>query len=428
MSRIYNIFLLVLLMLPCPELFPAEKDINWKQEVDGLIRELKGRHVDLFFYSDSSSFYRGLEDVVERAPGKSVLEVAMMLQQVVARLGDANTQVNFNYLIDKDLILPFHCYWFREGLYATSYWKDFESLDGKRIVAINSYPIQQVIDSITTLISGANISLVRHHVPRMLVWGQLLEYFGFARLPDIELELEDARGNISKLNIPLPPPESDRVTVGPDPLPLGWQDRTSFFRDQYFPDHKLYYIQYNKCWSREAEEDFGSGASALFMPSFKEFAKEALKTVKKREIEKLVLDLRFNSGGNPLQWTEFVDKLQKSRIGERADIYLMVGRKTFSAALVNAIDVIRAFSPLVVGEDSGGKPNHFGEMKRFVLTTSNLVVSYSTEYISLMENDPPALIPDIPVLQSYEGYLTGTDEALELIFRQTGPRSPGSAL
>ncbi len=416
MTRIYSYLLLIALSLLGTEVHSADnKDINWAEEIDGLKRELLERHVDLFFYSDSGSFFRGLEAVAARAPGKSVLEVAMMLQQEVAKLGDASTQVNFNYLIDTKFILPFNCYWFSDGLYASSYWKDYEALEGKKIVAIGEFPIRQVVDSLASLISDASPSRIRYHVPRMLIWGQVLEYFGFAQLPEIAIEVEDAAGIRSTLVFPLPSPESDRVSVGPEPLPLGWQDHSSFFWDSCFTKEKLYYIQYNKCWSREAEVEFGSGASALFMPSFEDFEKAAIKNLKKQPIEKLVLDLRFNDGGNAKQWTEFVTKLKKTRIGEKAGIYLLVGRKTASAAMVNAVDVIKTFNPLVVGEDSGGRPNHFAERKRFVLTTSNLVVSYSTKYITLLDDNPPAIHPDIPAPESFESFMAGEDEAMNAV-------------
>ncbi|MFO7670341.1 MAG: hypothetical protein R6W31_11835 [Bacteroidales bacterium] len=416
MIKTLTFFFLPLLLLSGSELLADDnKEINWKEEIEGLKRELTARHPDLFFYADSASFYKGLKGVTERAPGKNVLEVAVMLQQVVAKLGDANTQVNYNYLIDNNLILPFQCYWFQEGLYVSGYLKDYEKMEGKLIVSINNYPVRQVIDSLATLISGANPSLVRYAVPRMIIWVQLLEYFGFAELPEVEITLEDPSGNHTREIIRLPSPESAHITVGPDPLPLGWQDRNAFFRDHYFPDDNLYYIQYNKCWSREAEVDFGSGASALFMPSFKEFEKKVLKTIRKQEIEKMVIDLRFNSGGNALQGTNFVGKLQKSGIGDRSEIYLMVGRKTFSSAIINAVDVIRAFAPVVVGEDTGGKPNHFGEIKRFVLTTSNLVVTHSTKYFTLMEDDPQTIAPDLQISQTFEGFMKGTDEAMEVI-------------
>lgn len=392
-----------------------KKSINWEEEINGLKRELTNRHVDLFHYTDSISFFRGLDAVAKKGQGKSVLEVGMMLQQEVAKLGDPNTHVNFNYLIDTELILPFTCYWFEDGLYATSYWKDYQHIEGKRIVAINDYPIGEVMDSISTLISGVTPPLSRYEVPRMLVWVQVLKFFNFIKNENLEIELEDASGKRSKQIFSLPSPESDRVSVGPDPLPLGWQNRTSFFWDLYFPDQHIYYIQYNKCWSREAEEEFGSGASALFMPSFNEFEKEVLKSIKKQKIDKLVLDLRFNSGGNPQEWTKFVDKIQKTRIAEKANIYLLIGRKTKNAAIINAVDVMNSLSPIMVGEDTGGKPNHLGEVKRFVLTTSNLIVNYSTAYFPLVEEDIPYLTPEIKTPQSFEDYMFGSDAAFEFI-------------
>ena len=268
------IFFLILLLLGSGLRAEGNKAINWQEEIAGLRRELTTRHVDLFFYTDSTAFNKGLDEVVKRSPGKNVLEMGVMLQQEVAKLGDAHTRVNFNYLIDMHLILPFECYWFKEGLYVTDYWKDYKSLEGKRIVSINNFPIQQVIDSLSTLISGATPIRIQYEVTKMITWIQVLNYFGFASQSEVEIGLEDATGIHSKELIRLPSPESERLSIGPDPLPLGWQNTNTFFWNQYFPEKKLYFIQYNKCWSREAEEDFGSGASALFMPSFKDFEKE----------------------------------------------------------------------------------------------------------------------------------------------------------
>ena len=79
------------------------KDINWKEEIGGLKRELTARHPDLYFNLDSVSFNNRLDQVAERAGEKSTLEVAVMLQQVVAQLGDAQTKINYHFLIDNNL-------------------------------------------------------------------------------------------------------------------------------------------------------------------------------------------------------------------------------------------------------------------------------------------------------------------------------------
>jgi len=346
------ILLLTAPLLAAPLLAEPVKDINWNEEVDGLKRELTSRHADLFFASDSASFYRELDQVAVLASGKSILEIAIELQQVVATLGDPNTVVNYHYHIDSKLILPFECYWFEEGLYVMKYWKEYEKLGGKRIVSINSFPIQQVIDSLSTLISGATPGLEKSVIPRMITWTQVLRHFGFAPQPLFSIEVLDQQGKSTTLNIVLPAVETEHIKVGPKTLPLGWEDTKIYFRDSLLSRDQLYYIQYNKCWSREAEEDYGSGASALFMPSFAAFEKQALKIVKKEDIKKLVIDLRFNKGGHPLQFSNFIRKIKKTRIDKDAEVYLLVGRKTTSAAIINAMDVINTFDASTVGENT----------------------------------------------------------------------------
>ena len=391
------------------------QQVNWKEEIDGLKRELIARHIDPFFYADSADFSKALDHVAAAAGDKSILDVAIMIQQVVAKLGDAHTRVNYNYLIDNQLILPFDCYWFEEGLFVTRYWKAFEFLAGKKIVSINDFPIEQVIDSLTTLISGATPSLIKEEVPRMLTWSQLLDYFGFVKLPVIIIGLEGADGTYMQHAIELPSAESEHVSVSKGKLPLGWQEKNLFFTDRYFQSEKIYYIQYNKCWSREAEEDYGSGASALFMPSFQEFEKQTLKNVRKLDFEKLVIDLRFNSGGNAIQGTEFVKKLKKTRVEDKASIYLLLGRRTRAEAITNAMDVIHTFQAVVVGEEPGGKPNQFGEVNRFVLTTSNMIVSYSTKYFQRKQENPNAILPDIPAQETFKAFMEGKDVAFEAV-------------
>jgi hypothetical protein len=327
--------------------------------------------------------------------------------------------VNYHYHIDTKLILPFECYWFEEGIYIMKYWKDFEAFAGKRLVSINNYPVQQVIDSLSTLISGATPASVRSAIPRMITWSQILDYFGFGEASTFNIEVENQEGKSTTLGIKLPLAETEHIKYGPETLPLGWEDTKTYFRDSLLSNESIYYIQYNKCWSREAEEDYGSGASALFMPSFKEFEKKALKTLKKNDITKLVFDLRFNNGGQPLQFMSFIHKLKKTGIEKRAKVYLLIGRKTSSAAIINAFDLMNTFDVISVGEDTGGRPNHYAGRSRFVMTASNLIVSYSTEHITLMEGNPESLTPLIPAPDTFKEFMQGIDPGLEAIRHHT---------
>lgn len=68
----------------------------------------------------------------------------------------------------------------------------------------------------------------------------------------------------------------------------------------------------------------------------------------------------------------------------------------------------------VVGEPSGGRPNHYGEIKSIELPDLGRTLTYSTKYFHTYKGgDPPALMPDIEVPLSYEAYIEGRDRALE---------------
>ena len=249
----------------------------------------------------------------------------------------------------------------------------------------------------------------------MLGWTQLLAHFGFSNTEELSLHLEDREGNPEKIQMNLPVTLGENLRLKPESTPLGWQDQKAYFRQLYFEEDKIFFIQYNKCWSREVEEEHGSGASALFMPSFREFEKEVFQTLKKQKVDKIVFDLRYNNGGHPRQGKDFIEKLHRVKIKGPGKYFLLVGRKTSSEALINAVDYLSYPGVVVVGEETGGKPNHFGQVRRFVLPESGLIISHSTDYFPLMETDPGSLVPDVLALESMDLFLKGLDPAFEAV-------------
>ena len=77
---------------------------------------------------------------------------------------------------------------------------------------------------------------------------------------------------------------------------------------------------------------------------------------------------------------------------------------------------MKKLGAVVVGEPSGGKPNHFGEVKVLVLPRSKWRVFYSTKLWTLLpDSDPPYLEPDLPVQYRGEYFFQGRDAALAAI-------------
>ncbi len=89
--------------------------------------------------------------------------------------------------------------------------------------------------------------------------------------------------------------------------------------------------------------------------------------------------------------------------------------------LINAVDFMKSTKVVLVGEETSGKPNHFGEINRFVLPESRLIVSYPTKYFSLLDKDLPGLIPDLETPFGFAQYMKGIDTAMEAVRHNPQP-------
>jgi hypothetical protein len=135
-----------------------------------------------------------------------------------------------------------------------------------------------------------------------------------------------------------------------------------------------------------------------------------------------VVDLRQNGGGDFTKPREqLIPQLkQRGYTGER--VFVITGRRTFSAAMVNAIDFRDQLGAVLVGEPPGEKPNSFQEVDSMELPKSKLVVSYSTKYYKFLKQDADAVMPDQLIAPTWEALRDGRDEPLEWILGRTRER------
>jgi hypothetical protein len=73
-----------------------------------------------------------------------------------------------------------------------------------------------------------------------------------------------------------------------------------------------------------------------------------------------------------------------------------------------------------VGEPTGGRPTAYGEDRSFTLPNSHLVVSVSTRYYRLVQENTASLLPDQEIDLSWPNFLVGRDPVLEWVLAQPG--------
>ena len=394
--------------------------IDWSSDIDFLAEQLPHKHYDFFTVKDKEQFVSSLEKLKSKAEGLTDLEVVLGLQQIVAGFGDSHTRINYGQLLDQQKISPLHLYWFKDGLYILQTNQENIEILGSQILSVNGTPIQTVVDSLSTLITVDNEAIIKGSIPKIIPLVQILDYFGFVQGQEIELELKNSEGIIKRHTLlPGDLNGQNRKSYAPDSLALCYKNERAFFIDYYQAKDKVYYLQYNRCWSKELEVQYRNGQNADGMPSFMEFENKVFETMKTEPIEKLVFDLRFNGGGNSLQGTKFIEKLAGySKENPDIKLFVVLGRYTFSSAILNAMDFERLTTAIFVGEETAGKPNHFGEVKNFQLPSSGVSVYYSTKYFKRTDEIVFTLTPDVIVESDFADFSKGIDPVYEWIKEQ----------
>lgn len=384
-----------------------DQDSNnlWIQDLDYLSQELPERHINLYFKVSSDEFNKKVEQLRENISTMKDHEIIVEMMKIVAMVGDAHTRIDprpagkFHYL-------PLGMYWLVEGLYVISALPEYENLLGKRIISIGNLNIEDVYSQLSSVISHENDSWLINQSPNYMICPEILAGLGiidsigtvcltFDDLGDVNLEavsqidLNSMIYLFQKLNCP---------------SPFDTQKFMDNYWYHYFDDSNTIYVQYNKCAEMET-------------PSFQSFTTELFNFVDSHEVDKFIIDLSLNGGGNSSVAQPLIDGIKhRSYINQQGHLFVIIGRATFSSAVLNAVQLKNETNALFVGEPTGGKPNSYGEVKSFTLPNSKIIVSYSTKYFSPYSEDTPSLYPDINVEISFSDIVSCQDPIFDTIF------------
>ena len=149
---------------------------------------------------------------------------------------------------------------------------------------------------------------------------------------------------------------------------------------------------------------------------FRKFTKDVFDIIDSKKVKTLVIDLRDNGGGNSMIFNPFLKAVRKrDSINKKENLFVIVGRRTFSSAMLNAMDLKKDTNATLIGESTGGKPNHFGEVKILHLSNTDVDVYYSSNYFKTTDEDTDSLYPDINISLKASSYFNGNDDFLDYI-------------
>jgi hypothetical protein len=399
------IFSLVLFLAGCSKIPPTgpylaeDRDSRWVNDIAYLEKTLPEVHKNLFFHLSEEEFHRQLKELKEKVPGYTDQQIEIELSVILAGIGDTHTGSS----IGAEYQYPLEFYWFADGIYITGADKEHADLLYARVSTINGQKIEEVANKLRPLLGAANESWFKTQIVYYLPLPDVLQYFGVSTSEEIELGIEPANGEEKMVTLkPISYKEyvAAESPAGPVPLYRSHPDENYWY--EYLEDEKIIYLNYNSCQQMRDKP-------------FEIFAREFWDFIEGHEAEKLVLDIRNNRGGISSILDPFIKEVKKSSFNQPGRLYVIIGRDTYSSAVLNAVRLKKETNASFVGEATGGEPNHYGEVKQFTLPNSEKPIRYSTKYFKWLDEDTNTLEPDMVIEETFAAYRAGVDPVTEWI-------------
>lgn len=421
-SGIFGAWLVICGLVVVADLRGVSDVAGWKADLELFRTELPKRHPNPFTIVSRVMFNERLDALVSDLPTLDDNTATLRLGEIVVSLGDDHTNLAAAKTMARTP-LPLRVVWAAEGLFITGIEERHKDALAGRITGIGELPVEEAVQRFSRVLSIHPVT-VKKQLPRSF---PILEFWEYARLtePDGSLSLTYEKGDTRHTILLRPTTKLGLITgrqgqvfLAPRGEGPTFPNSKAFHALARLDGGKTLYAQYNRCWGRELEATRGKGpAAAKELPPLYPFFDEILACVRSGEVDRLIFDLRWNSGGASDPGEQFIGKLAEiESVNRRGKIFVLIGRQTFSSAILNAVDFRRRTAAVLVGEPTSGTASHFGEVRTFVLPHTEIRVNHSTKYFKRPGGDQP-IAPDLVAEQTFQQYLDGIDPALDVIAR-----------
>ncbi|MBN2235633.1 MAG: hypothetical protein JW706_10840 [Opitutales bacterium] len=390
---------------------------GWLNDLNAVEQLLPGKHPDFFRHINREEWSSGFSKIRDQLGLRNELHMRWALIEQVARVRDAHTKVEFmNPQNSKRL--PFSIYRFEEGWFVTEvFGKEWQALLGMKIDSIGDVPMAELEQWVGRLISHENNQWRNARSPTVIVDLSALEYLGIGDGSRVAVGVSDpASGSSYSLDVQGKSSVECRSVVPislVDPKSV-WSEERKDLPHWYeiSMDGKVLYLQWNACLHDVSPYNRFAGREW----NVKGFFDKVLSLLKKNRYEKVIIDLRYNNGGNSAMGESLLANVKKNkRINRPEVLQVLIGRETFSAGTDLAIGLDQLTKATLWGEPTGGKPNCFGDILSYDLPETGAQVIHSTRYFQMIKSDPETLWPDNKVPVMFRATHEGRDPAMEAI-------------
>jgi hypothetical protein len=364
---------------------------RWIEDIDHLYAGLRSQHRNLFHHTPERTFLHEKAQLIKTVDLFDHWRMITSIHAFVAQAGDGHTFLFSDAIYRK---YPLEYFLFGDGLYVTKTSASGRRLLGRKVIAIDRVPLKAVQARLSRFIPQAeNRWHVAGQQAKLLRYAELLFAAGVSKNRDqMTLLTRGADGNEEEAVIAIEQPGDLTLIGGPEPLAAGGQLDWVIIQDS-----KALYVNFSNY------KDLAERSADL------------IAFINASDVAKVIIDMRQNRGGNyTLPRKNLIEPLQfMSKINRRGNLFVLIGRHTFSAAMTNALDFWRETEAVLIGEPTGARPNGYQELRQFELPNSRLRIGCSTNSYRFDPAGRDAVYPDLMVTSEAESFFAGHDRELQ---------------
>ncbi|MEJ2585426.1 MAG: tetratricopeptide repeat protein [Robiginitalea sp.] len=417
MNRLSRILLICLFLTPVLNIAQEFTTAQWQADLTFLQKTIHEEYPFLFKKTTPEAFDTAVAELQRSIPQMESHEVMVGMARLVASFGYGHTVLG--YWENKVPLheLPVVLYHFDDGIYLQGVHRDYENLVGSRLVAIEGVPVEEVLKLMRPVVPAENEMFVKAYGIHYLLFPEFLHAQGVipALKMDIELTLEK-EGELTHETLKAVPSERPNrqygmVIPGEEWVPSRDQSETPLYLKnldriyhfEYLPEQKTVYVRQSQIQD-EKDED---------IPTF--YAK-VFDFIADNPVEKFILDVRLNGGGNNYKNKPIVKGvIRTEKIDKPGKFIVIIGRRTFSACQNLVNELSNYTNAVFIGEPTAENINFYGDNRPVSLpnTGINAYISFAWWQDKPQWENGPWLAPHLATGMTFDQYRSNQDPALE---------------
>ena len=334
----------------------------WRRDLQTLERELPARHPAPFLNVSRAAWDSAAARLDARLAAATRNQVTVGFMELIALLGDAHTVMQPDSALGLHYY-PIELYSFEDGWFIRRADPGHAELVGARVLRIGRVPVDEAVERVAPLISHENEWWVRAQAPFMLAIPEVLDGLGLAEdVEHLPLVIE-RNGRVDTVRVAPAGRLADAHGRGPSPVDMSaWASmrRGAAPWWEQNPDDALW-------WQFDPPSRTLYVCQRAVAPAPRSFTNrpqwdKVFALTDSVHPARLVIDLRENGGGNGALNRYPVQQILRRPELDRSDrLFVIIGRRTFSAAQ-QFTNLLEAWTQAtLVGEPTGQKPSQYGD-------------------------------------------------------------------